>query len=236
MNILKYCEFLGDSVILQNLSLKYFPISISVLTACLKLPPNSPLEFTHSLHPCCSQDRYLLSFPSQIHRNCSEIFFCVSNQILSLRAKVTTKVQVSSVSHLFCYCTAFGRNSLPQPHFIHQMKKKPKTPNSKTYRLMSKVTKIWQFSVTTLTFGNQQFLHFIFMKLMQRDCVTHAMLVPALHLTYSSVPQTSLSSYMVYPHTQVIISQLITAHPERLWLRLHCVLPSAVSTRFNWLP
>lgn len=79
MNILKYYEFLGDSVILQNLSLKYLPISISVWTACLKLPPNSPLEFMHSLYPCSSQDRYLLSFLSQIHRNCSEIFLCVSS-------------------------------------------------------------------------------------------------------------------------------------------------------------
>lgn len=76
---IKYYEFLDDSVIPQNLSLKYFPISIPVLTACLKLPHNSPLQFVQSVHPCPFQDRYLLSFWSQIRRSCSEIFSCVSN-------------------------------------------------------------------------------------------------------------------------------------------------------------
>lgn len=85
-----------------------------------------------------------------------------------------------------------GETACPNHTSFIKWKKKPKTPNSKKYRLMPKVTKIWQFSVTTFIFGNQQFLHFIFMKLMQRDCVTHAMLVPALHLTYSSAPQTPL--------------------------------------------
>lgn len=76
---IKYYEFLGDSVILQNLSLKYFPISIPVSTACLKLPHNSPLQSMHSVHPCPFQGRHFLSFRSQICRSCSKIYSCVSS-------------------------------------------------------------------------------------------------------------------------------------------------------------
>lgn len=76
---IKYYEFLGDSVILQNLSLTYFPISTPVLTAYLKLPRNFLVQLVHSVHPCPFQDRYRPSFWSHIHRSCSEIFSCVSN-------------------------------------------------------------------------------------------------------------------------------------------------------------
>lgn len=61
MSILKYCELLGDSVILQNLSLRYFPISIPVLTACLKL--SSIPHWSSCTHCTSALPRTDISFP-----------------------------------------------------------------------------------------------------------------------------------------------------------------------------
>lgn len=61
----KCYEFLGDSVTLQNLSPKYFPMSVPLVTARLKLPHGPPLQFAHSVHPVLS--RTDTSFPSH-HR------------------------------------------------------------------------------------------------------------------------------------------------------------------------